>query len=422
MIKMITVLHVLVLSMLVKFCCAPSLDLPIYENIPDIELQVRRYFQLGFTYLEILGFLAYYHGVRISLRTLNRWLSRIGLRRHIPRNSDYWHRVIRAVESELTGTYRDLGYRAMQARLRLNYGIIVSREHIRIILRVLDREAVAARRRRRLRRRRYISRGPGYVYHIDGWDKLKRFGLCVHGCIDGYSRRIMWLEAGPTNNDPYTVCRYFAECVNQQRGLPVLVRADRGSENVNVEIMQRLLRSINDDTQGTLQTTFLYGSSPSNQRIEAWWSILPSLSMESWLNHFVHMETLGLVDTSLTLHLHAVRYVYLPLLRQQLQEVITAWNTHYIRRSRTASSPAGKPDVMFHMPEIYGTTSFHMPLDQDCMNILAPMLTREPPDCPALYKEIFDTVVDEKRLPLPRDLSSAAEFLAIMLETIEGDM
>ena len=28
--------------------------------------------------------------------------------------------------------------------------------------------------------------GPKYLWHIDGYAKLKRYGYCIHGCIDGY--------------------------------------------------------------------------------------------------------------------------------------------------------------------------------------------------------------------------------------------
>ena len=28
--------------------------------------------------------------------------------------------------------------------------------------------------------------GPNYVWHCDGNEKIKKFGFCIHGCIDGY--------------------------------------------------------------------------------------------------------------------------------------------------------------------------------------------------------------------------------------------
>ena len=49
----------------------------------------------------------------------------------------------------------------------------------------VDPEGVEARRSGTLRRRAYTNQGPNYLIHLDGYDKLKRFGLCVHGCIDG---------------------------------------------------------------------------------------------------------------------------------------------------------------------------------------------------------------------------------------------
>ena len=37
---------------------------------------------------------------------------------------------------------------------------------------------------------------------IDGYDKLKPFGFAIHGAIDGYSWKILWLFVGSSNNDP----------------------------------------------------------------------------------------------------------------------------------------------------------------------------------------------------------------------------
>jgi hypothetical protein len=44
---------------------------------------------------------------------------------------------------------------------------------------------------------------------------LKPFGFCIHGAIHGYSRRILWLEVGSSNNNPRIVGKYFLDCVVQ---------------------------------------------------------------------------------------------------------------------------------------------------------------------------------------------------------------
>jgi hypothetical protein len=33
--------------------------------------------------------------------------------------------------------------------------------------------------------------GPNYVWHIDGFDKIKPFGFAIHACIDGYNNIIL---------------------------------------------------------------------------------------------------------------------------------------------------------------------------------------------------------------------------------------
>ena len=157
--------------------------------------------------------------------------------------------------------------------MQVKYGFAVARETVRIILKVPDPNGVETRSRRRLRRREYRGRGPNFVWHIDGYDKLKPYGFSVHAAIDGYSRRILWLEVSPTNKDPTYIARYFLDCIRQLGGVPRVVRADRGTANVNVCAIQRFLRADSEDLFAG-EKSFMYGTSTSNQRIESWWSQL----------------------------------------------------------------------------------------------------------------------------------------------------
>ena len=83
-----------------------------------------------------------------------------------------------------------------------------------------------AKRKQRL----YAAKGPNYLWHTDGYDKLKPFGFCIHDAIDGYSRSVLWLEI---------VGKYYADYVDAIAGTAGIIRADRGTENVNVEAMKR---------------------------------------------------------------------------------------------------------------------------------------------------------------------------------------
>ncbi len=172
-----------------------------------------------------------------------------------------------------------------------------NRETVRQFLRVLDPEGVEARTHRRFRRRMYTNKGPHYLIHIDGYDKLKPYGFAIHGAIDGFSRRILWLEIGPTNNDPKVVAQYFVDYVQQIKGVPHIIRTDRGTENTLIEDIQIAFRYYHEDDRAGFKS-FLKGKSTSNQRIERWWGSMRSGSIDFWLRLFKDMRDSGFLDNS----------------------------------------------------------------------------------------------------------------------------
>ena len=110
-------------------------------------------------------------------------------------------------------------------------GILLRREDVRSALREFGPKNVDKRQRRRLRRRKYRNPGPNYVWHIDDHDKFKPYCISIHGCIDGYSRRIIWLEVAATNKMPELIAKYYLDAVKQMKGKPKIIKADDGTEH-----------------------------------------------------------------------------------------------------------------------------------------------------------------------------------------------
>lgn len=197
---------------------------------------ITRYFSSGMLYAEILYFLSSYHRIQLTVRQLHRVLRRLGLFRRGNRSNI--NDVLTFVQAQLNGSASCQDYRSMHQLLR-NHGFNINRENVRMILSTLDPEGVAARTRRRLRRRVYFSPGPNHVWHIDGYDKLKPFGFAIHGAIDGYSRKILWLRVGKSNNNPRVIASYLLDFIKSEMITAEVIRTDRGSENVNVAGIQR---------------------------------------------------------------------------------------------------------------------------------------------------------------------------------------
>jgi len=159
---------------------------------------IREYFNKGHTYDVIRDMLLTHLDLKMSHGILKARLKDLGLRRRGGYSSPI--EVRRAIVSELHGPGQLFGYRTMCLALKQKHtGLCIKRETVMRMLRKLNPRVTLSRTSRRFVRCTYHSMGPNYLWHVDGYDKL---GMVISGCIDGFSRRIMWLKCGPTNNNP----------------------------------------------------------------------------------------------------------------------------------------------------------------------------------------------------------------------------
>ena len=99
------------------------------------------------------------------------------------------------------------------------------------IIKDINPEQSRNRRARKLERRIYTSPGPNAVWHADGYDKLKPYGFPIHGCIDGFSRKVLWLRVCHSNNDPIIPAHLFLTALEKNKICPDLLKTNCGTEN-----------------------------------------------------------------------------------------------------------------------------------------------------------------------------------------------
>jgi hypothetical protein len=73
--------------------------------------------------------------------------------------------------------------------LRSN-GYRIQRQRIRDSAKRVDGLGVVLRKQQRIKRRVYSVKRPNALWHCDGHHKLRRWGIVIHGFIDGYSRKV----------------------------------------------------------------------------------------------------------------------------------------------------------------------------------------------------------------------------------------
>lgn len=126
----------------------------------------------------------------------------------------------------------------------------------------------------------YDNKGPNFLWHTDCCHELKPFDIAISCCIDGFSSFVIWTEAVPSCNDPRIISEFFFNAVRELGVCPKTIRANAGTENRHIEQIQKFFhRDI-----ASSRLSFMYGTSPANQRIEAWWSILRKHNSQFWIN------------------------------------------------------------------------------------------------------------------------------------------
>ena len=260
-------------------------NLPSIPSCEERDFDVlSEYFHRNYTYLQIKEYLSCRHEIEKSLSTIKRHLKKLNLiRRPLAANRASLNQLQDAVEEELEGSGSNVGYRRIWTALKKK-GLIVRREDVRLSICQLDFEGVERRKRHKLRRRRYHNPGPNKVWHLDGYDKLKPFGFSIHGCIDGFSRRIIWLDISSSNKKPDLIAKYYLDAIKQSKGIPERLVADDGTEHAVIEPIHLALR---DDIN-----SFSIVPSPRNQRIESYWSKLRNDRFGWWRSLLQDMEDL----------------------------------------------------------------------------------------------------------------------------------
>ena len=167
-------------------------------------------------------------------------------------------------------------------------GIDVQRWRVREAIVRLDPINRGNRWGQRIVRRPYSVPHPNFLWHMDSNLKLRHWQMCIHGCIDRFSRCIIYLDVH-NNNRASTVLTLFQRSTNEW-GVPSRVRADNGGENVAVRDFMVWFRGEN-------RGSFLTGPSTRNTRIERLWRDVVESVVTVFTSLFLFMEARHILNS-----------------------------------------------------------------------------------------------------------------------------
>ena len=140
--------------------------------------------ELRYTWEQISG------ALMISRTTLWRRLRELGI--HTSSYTLISDADLDSAMSSLVRRFPNNGTTMMWGHLR-SLNIVVTRSRVQESLLRVSESSVQMRQRITVQRRVYNVPAPNCLWHIDGLHCLIRWRIVLHGGIDGYSRRIVYL-------------------------------------------------------------------------------------------------------------------------------------------------------------------------------------------------------------------------------------
>jgi hypothetical protein len=143
-------------------------------------------------------------------------------------------------------------------------------------------------------------------------------------------RQIMSLIASTSNSADTVVTAFKAATI--QYGIPSRVRGDRGGENLKVAAFMIQNRGLN-------RSSFIFGKSTHNTRIERLWGEVGSQFARRWRGFFQRLQFKYSLNHQDPHHLWLLKELFLTEIQADCKLFVAHWNHHGIRGPAQSQSP-----------------------------------------------------------------------------------
>ena len=167
--------------------------------------------------------------------------------------------------------------------------------------------------------------------------------------------------------------------------------------------------------------SFRFGSSTTNQRIESSWSQFRKTKSTWWINYFKDMIAQNIFNPSIVYHVDCLRFCFITLLQNDLDEMKTLWNNHYIRCQTNSECPSGRPNVIHYTSAQLGVPNGAKSVDVNDI-VIAESFCKEDPlfGCSSVFTSFAIDIINENNLEMPRNIIEPRRLYELLLSKING--
>ena len=176
------------------------------------------------------------------------------------------------------------------------------------------------------------------------WAGLIRWGIVIHGFIDGYSRLVTGLRAS-NNNRGSTVLELFLQAAHQY-GVPSRLRGDHGVENILVAAWMEHYKgvrrgsyiwgrydslSLNLPMYLVIKSSCPQYRSVHNVRIERLWVDVTAMFGAKWSEFFTLLELHHGLNINNPNHIWLLHELFLHEVNRDADDFAIGWNHHVVQ-------------------------------------------------------------------------------------------
>ena len=125
--------------------------------------------------------------------------------------------------------------------------------------------------------------------------------------------------------------------------------------------------------------------------------------MAWWIDFFKELRDYGIYSEDNVIEVEYLRFCHMNIVREELHKFAIQWNLHKMRPSRNEDSSCGRPDLLYHVPELNGARDLMILVSLDDLEMAEQMCSIRIPEhgCSEEFFDLASIIMHENQLTTP---------------------